>query len=330
MKKSAKYFFMSMIAFGFFSFQAFAANFQQDKQLLQEGKRYTNWGYGHVAKYKYKAVKVDLSDLPPSPAKKKMMDSLSLVIMKLEDPQLSQQDKKFLINDCHPILMQTLQMLKQQAQGGGPGIQLQNLKDTFQALQKVEKAVSNGNEQRAVRILAQVQDFLDDNYGNGPKLKKAKEALQVIEEKVQDPYLSQQEKDFLTKDCIKMYKQAIKESAPFKKENGIGINAPLGPQEQIGRTSSFSAWGQRSRYLNVGGKKFRQLDVTGSKSSLYVACIEIIFQDGSKEVIGAFNLGHRDTRSFKIQHGNKKIAQLHFVAQSTGFKDAKIIASGRR
>lgn len=187
-----------------------AANLQNDEQLIREGIDFAEQFNFRMTYYKFQAVKTDIIDLPPSPTKDKLVNAVDLTIMKVQDHYLNDYEKRDVVRDCGQVALDAIDDL---SFGDGPiG------SDLDQALDKMKRVlnkVKQGNTQRALNLLGQIENILFD-YDWDPQIQKALNAVNVIQQKIQDSFLTQYEKELVTADCKRVFDDAVKSSQAYQ------------------------------------------------------------------------------------------------------------------
>jgi hypothetical protein len=165
-----------------------------------------------------------------------------------------------------------------------------------------------------------------DTYGDS-SLRTAERALQTLEDKVRDRYLSQREKVNVARDCSRVFKDSVRQSEAYRFEDRSyhGVSGIL-----LGETAHFSKSKIETRSVVLSQtRSFGALRLKALDDSLALVEIVICFEGGREIRFSNLSLSENQSMVLSLK-GRRRVTEIRATGSSAviwGTK-AKLQVSG--
>ena len=222
------------------------------------------------------------TQMPATHAKGFYTQSLSRALDTLQDFRLSSAQRAA---QTHSFLRNASQVLAQISSGGTGGHQQNgNLETAIAQTRQVMQAIEMGDQREALRELGQLRAMIHP-YSQDYDILRALEAVNELEKRLRDPYLTFQQKINITKTMLREITESIRRSDACNDDMNGGTGIPA-YGAQLGSIGVFTHQEYQKLNLTVNsGEKFREALFQVKGGDLYVEQIKIIFGNGEEQPI---------------------------------------------
>lgn len=292
------------------AFNANAANLKRDKELIREAVRAAQNDRIRIAYYKIRIVKVDVESLHPSSGKSKLLNVLNLALEKLNDSSLSNHEKAEIVLDCARLSLEAIQEIEQDQNEPGR----LSIRQTISVMSKVVEDVKDNQISFALRRLARIKRALNAQNDH-PKIKKAKETIDLFIEKLKDTQLSLRDKISIAKDCHELYLANITD---FLNEQDGGENER---SSILGITSNFSKSRYQTKVIQLSTqKRFHSIKLLALNDSVFLKRVVFHFSLGRSQSVFEVDLSKGESRSFQLRSNRDGVKKITLIGISPKFR----------
>lgn len=163
------------------------------------------------AQRKFEAAKLRVEDLRSCDAQRSLLRSLEIVISDLGNSRKGYSERARFAQDCGREILRKLRDYEEDLDHGNDQGAREVLRRALRQMDDVESLVSRARDDDALDALYEVDRSLRD-YRDDRDIEKARDAIRVIEDKVGDRSMTRRDKMDVTRDCARVFRDAIERS----------------------------------------------------------------------------------------------------------------------
>jgi len=294
---------------------AMAANLQYNKQVVKDALQLIDQAKYQFpgtmlmnrAENKLRYVLSDVRDLAPSPAKRQLKSALDDAIEALNNNYMPKFRK---LNIAETEATQALKLINR-LQRQDDSAQ-EDLTEVIHMVNKAHTAVHDDNMNRAVRLLMNAIDELNDHRGDHNLVSAIREARQTIRV-LEDRYARLPEKKRTMNQARQEMIQLIRSSRTF--QDGAGGNEV----ERFGRTGVFAKryFSTEIVYVGVHSGSYSKLLLTAKDGDIRIQNIQIEFGNGNVQTVYGGFVSEGETMRVELNGRNdRQIRRIKITATS--------------